>query len=579
MQTQEASQLIQSLGVITSLPGIAVISGAIILWAVIATFRFTSRIDPLTQDFRASIKVLEGAWGQAEFAQNFFDIDEAFRRSTLLRHAWSEFCETLIFPDDPDATSDQPIIKNTAPPDSYFNRQNLLEPRVNLRIYNALPNLLTGTGILGTFVGLVIGIGQASHGLAADDVSQAQHALSALLSGAALAFITSIVGLVSSIAFSSWEKRKVHQFDQLCSEWVEALDFRLGRVTQESITEESLRELRQQRAALQAFGNDLAFQISEALDERVTSKLAPLMDRVALELKQMRQDQKRTADDTLERLIQKFSDSISSAAGREMEAFASTVQGLNDSLERQIKTMSSSHQEMQEASQRTIEQLSDTLSDSSKQIQEDLSSVVNDLVTEVGETVAQMTRELRAATETTTQNMNQIVERFDDSVAKLRRAIADIRETTTHSHDLKEKMGELLASVEAAHVALAKIKEPFEQAGQTFVETGNRVANAASGIDSASAQISEATNRLSGAQQTTTETWKAYEQRFKDIDASLEKVFKELEQGLSEYQESTNRYVQGLDEHAARVVEKLAGAVRQLEEAIEEFGTVNVEQR
>ena len=222
---------------------------------------------PLSREFGNCVEAVKRTNTEGEFAENFHDLSEQFKESVVLRHAWSEFVETLIFPDIDQQDAQDIRIRNTTAPERFFNRANLLEPRINLRFYSAMPNLLTGTGILGTFIGLVISIGEASGGLAPDDVGQAQEALSALLSGAALAFMASIAGLISSIGFSLWEKRRIHNVDQLCNEWVEELDHRLVRVTQEGSTGESNYELRQQRAALEHFGNDLVYQISEALDK------------------------------------------------------------------------------------------------------------------------------------------------------------------------------------------------------------------------------------------------------------------------------------------------------------------------
>jgi hypothetical protein len=69
------------------------------------------------------------------------------------------------------------------------------------------PSILTGLGIIGTFLGLSIGVGSASSGLASPDISIARNAMSQLLEGAQLAFITSLAGLffalVMRLAFTS----------------------------------------------------------------------------------------------------------------------------------------------------------------------------------------------------------------------------------------------------------------------------------------------------------------------------------------------------------------------------------------
>ncbi|TOQ08322.1 hypothetical protein CGH04_20465, partial [Vibrio parahaemolyticus] len=68
-----------------------------------------------------------------------------------------------------------------------------------MRYFNSVPNKLTGLGILGTFLGLVAGIYLASSGIGSNNIDEAKGALSHLLDGASLAFLTSIAGLITSM--------------------------------------------------------------------------------------------------------------------------------------------------------------------------------------------------------------------------------------------------------------------------------------------------------------------------------------------------------------------------------------------
>lgn len=61
-----------------------------------------------------------------------------------------------------------------------------------------VPETLTGVGILGTFVGLLIGIG----GIGLSSVAAAMSGLKILIDGIGVAFYTSIVGLILSICFN-----------------------------------------------------------------------------------------------------------------------------------------------------------------------------------------------------------------------------------------------------------------------------------------------------------------------------------------------------------------------------------------
>jgi hypothetical protein len=66
---------------------------------------------------------------------------------------------------------------------------------------------LTALGVLGTFAGLVFGVSAASNGLASPDISVARNALSTLLAGAELAFLTSILGLSLALLHGIWLNR------------------------------------------------------------------------------------------------------------------------------------------------------------------------------------------------------------------------------------------------------------------------------------------------------------------------------------------------------------------------------------
>jgi hypothetical protein len=69
-------------------------------------------------------------------------------------------------------------------------------------------SLLISIGVIGTFAGLIVGIDGASEGLASTDSATARLSLQDLLSGAGLAFITSIAGLSFSTLFGIQHQKK-----------------------------------------------------------------------------------------------------------------------------------------------------------------------------------------------------------------------------------------------------------------------------------------------------------------------------------------------------------------------------------
>lgn len=76
------------------------------------------------------------------------------------------------------------------------------EDTISLKIWrgavNQVPETLTGIGILGTFIGLIIGVGSIGF----SSVTAAITSLQTMINGIEIAFYTSIVGIILSICFN-----------------------------------------------------------------------------------------------------------------------------------------------------------------------------------------------------------------------------------------------------------------------------------------------------------------------------------------------------------------------------------------
>ena len=178
---------------------------------------------------------------------------------------WKEFVETLILP-APD--SGDPI-RNTGEVSRYLNDDTVIFPHVSFGFYQSVPNLLTGIGILGTFFGLAAGVGSASVGLSSNDPTQITNSLQHLLSGASLAFLTSIAGVSGSILFLVVERLVSRQLHLELDEWVGAIELRLERVTPEAVALKQLEEAKESTRQLVKFNTELIFSIEQALDEKI----------------------------------------------------------------------------------------------------------------------------------------------------------------------------------------------------------------------------------------------------------------------------------------------------------------------
>lgn len=116
----------------------------------------------------------ELAWKRQEI------LEKAKLSSVKAGKLWVEFDESLVYSPDKDK------LYNTLDADHFFNGKTLAYGLTSSRLLAATPTFLTAIGVLGTFIGLTIGL----RGLQvnADDVDTLRLGIASMINGAAIAF-------------------------------------------------------------------------------------------------------------------------------------------------------------------------------------------------------------------------------------------------------------------------------------------------------------------------------------------------------------------------------------------------------
>lgn len=496
-----------------------------------------------------------------EFPEYYYELREWMNEDKYLKDSWREFEETLLLPGE-DFDGDKEVIMNTHLPAVYFNQKNLLLPNINLRYYNALPNILTGLGIVGTFIGLTVGISLAAPGLNSNDIKDAKEALNTLLDGASLAFITSIVGLLTSLVFSAYEKRYIHLFNSTCQKLNSALDARVEYFSAERLASKNLAESQKQSLALQTFANDLAVSLGQVIEQHVTQPMISAID-------ELRTDQKSASDETVSKVMGEFADKIAGAAGEEMKAFASTIKTMSDSLESQVESLTKGQDEMQKAAQNAVSGMSTAMAEGSAKINEGIDEAVNSLLNSVEKSINSVTQQLDDASQKLASNLQQGLEQFDNILLKLTDTASHYQAMTdankTLYSDISESIrviGELSEKANQTNLDFQRTAETFQNYIQSLNNTSANLADSTSSVDSTLSTLREVQEQM-------TQVWNEYEERFSDLDTTLENLFRNVSSGLERYASQTDDYILGLDKHASEVVQSLAAATKEIADAIE----------
>lgn len=125
-------------------------------------------------------------------------------RAKRLRHAWSEYAETLHEQFNViDGERRRARVRATVPAEAYFNTQVLVDTPLATEFFKHLPGILTGIGIIGTFYGLVSGLAAFNVDM---DPDKLQASIDHLMAAVKEAFVASGGAIAAAMLVTALEK-------------------------------------------------------------------------------------------------------------------------------------------------------------------------------------------------------------------------------------------------------------------------------------------------------------------------------------------------------------------------------------
>ena len=392
--------------------GVGGACAAIVGFALITAFCYFRRTRPFISELGASIARIRELADPTDFAVNFKKFSDWMSDQPMMGHFWSEFNETLVQIPPPQ----QPVVANSDEAACCFNEANLLTQHLNLRFFAAIPNYLTGFGITGTFIGLVAGIYLASKGLSSGDAKQLQTALMNLLDGASLAFFTSICGLTCSIAFSIVEKRRTHRIRHLLTSWNEALDKRVKRLTTVSLGHDQLLELKQHTEHLETFISQVAYNISDRINQGMNDNLLPVLERLVKATEEMREDRGQTNEQLLRDMVDSFRETMTGAAGQEMRALGDSLSSMNEDLIPLLSDIKTANERMSGVASSISHGIERSYELGAQRFNDSMDSSMDKLRDAISQAGQSLKGDLKEASDSTIERLNGTLMAIDETV-------------------------------------------------------------------------------------------------------------------------------------------------------------------
>ena len=187
--------------VICSLVAIGTLAG---LWGGLSrTARILRSLRPLLSRARA---LAAADRAERAFAEEWGALDRAFRADPVVAPMWVPWAASV---ERTETAQGGPALASTSAPGDWFQARALAAGGWSDAIVARLAGLLVSLGILGTFLGLTLGLVEADFGgiraqSSADARTEAlQAAMFGLLAGSSTAFVTSVAGLTGSLILTS----------------------------------------------------------------------------------------------------------------------------------------------------------------------------------------------------------------------------------------------------------------------------------------------------------------------------------------------------------------------------------------
>lgn len=611
-----------------------IVAGSLIIFTVINLIRLAWELRRQSRVFQKASKELEPFRKPADSTgpirlgltlSEYQQIDAAFNGDAVsgLRAAWNDFSSHFLIRG---ASGGEDRYWSTRNAEDSFSQRKLVTERLNRDYYHSLSGIITGIGLLTTFLAILVAL------LDVRLVENRVQGLELLIQGLSGKFITSVVALLCATVFIFFEKNRFHHLEKgqlrlasLIDQIVPQLspvhilsnihaDTRSGLLAITESTSRLQEHVENQTVCIQDFNTSLAPMLQQTFDESMT----PTLNRMIKSIEEMNEflraaeaNRSDTITDSIKELLTnlqtsltgsisemggKFNDSLSGNAQQQFAAVAESLAnttGILDSMNAQFSSSQNSMQEMIELARSTTkEQITlnqnqlNSLGETIGSLMIDLSERVNDLGEKMGEVV-------QANSEQAVGAAGKVIERAQEWSVESASKLTQLMEAHQSQFDRVVKTRELLddtiVKFNQSLEGLLKISvnsqtsvQQINSAVNSISSAADRTAETQQNLLNISALTADQLKELGNAHQRQEEVWEAiaanmnqYKATFGTVENSAGALLEQIGTNLENYQQvcekGFNKLIEVSDGHFTNATEKLGASVSELDEVMQDL--------
>lgn len=587
-------------------PHVAVIAALLLIFFLIFLWLFVAPFFRVRKELKLAIKELDQQSSKGSLA----DLSKIFGTNSDFRHLVSEFVETLHPQKElNEATGMLEVVRNrsTVPAGVFFKPEVIVDLPLRTDFFKHLPGILTGIGIIGTFIGLLQGLTRFN---ISDDSAVVRTSLNSLLAGVTEAFLVSAAAICLAMLITVFEKwfvtilnanleQLVQKIDSIFEggageEYLERLvnasensSAQMGMLKDAFVTELTsvLHKISEQQ--INAF-KESTNELGAAFRQSIVDELSSPLKQLSTNMQGVREDQGSAVQGLLSKVLTDFSTQLETLFGGQINGINQAQQETMSALSTAVSKIELMAKSFEEAGKKGSQDISDTLtnalkiaSEKQEQMNQSMENFINTMkqrLADAGEESSQQMQgnlsKLVGVFETLVQSMQSQV---SQSNAQILGATRQQVEAQQRQHESLE--GHLKELTTSSNAALGKMTELVTQVERFTSSAIDKMNLGANELYRASTEFAAAGGNVEAtltksAQLSTTLTSAA---------TSLTQVGQQLNTGIQDYQAQRNALkemmnsMQSVVESAKLEVAMTDTLVKKMQASAEQLSQANKE--
>ncbi|MCD2451116.1 anti-phage defense ZorAB system protein ZorA [Methylicorpusculum oleiharenae] len=552
-------------------------------------FKFLIPSYRLSKDLRQTIKKLRNLKSDGQ-AINVELIGKQIMTSQKLSHCWSEFAETLHPQSAADDMGQERVVRwrSTVPAEVFFNVETLVAIELKTEYFKHQPGILTGIGILGTFIGLLRGLSSFS---VSSDPEKVRVSLDTLILGVREAFYMSAAAIGLAMFTTLVEKLcvtgRIKQVEDLCQLLDSLFEGGAGEEYLARLVKAGESSATQTAQLKDALVSDLKEMLTEMIRQQTEAIAGSFSESSKAQIVTTEQSGDRIAQaisDSLSEPLQKIASAVNTTTDTNGEAVTRVLNEVLITFSQQMKDMfggqmgdiSQLLQQTTTAMQSTVsrfDQLANNLDDAGKNaadvMSERLSIALESMETRqltLNNTMVEFVNQLRDMVKTsqseTNDQLQQALEVMSEKICTLAGQLEQQANSAANNHKYQQEQLAQVAStltndltaqvqsmIEQTNNAVSSMQATVASMREITKDNTQRMENSAGTLAIAADNFAQAGNSVSGViQQTGTVS-----DKMATTSIALNNVASTVQTALNDYNNAGKAMSQMVEELKATV--------------------------